>query len=110
MYHYRAVLQGLSKFVDEDLVPKMTGLQRWIFGTGAGIALSKGDEMFHQYKDMPILHTLGLIEDEKINVTCIYHELLTQAEKGPIHIDVPMLGTITLDKSDVEKMYRYIID
>lgn len=110
MYHYKTVLRGLSKFVDEDLVPKMTGLQRWIFGTGAGIALSKGDEMFHQYKDMPILHTLALIEGEQINVTCIYRELLNQAEKGPIHVEIPMLGTITLDKSDVEKMYRYIID
>jgi hypothetical protein len=110
MYHYKTVLHGLSKFVDEDLIPKMSGLQRWIFGTGAGIALSKGDEMFHQYKNMPILHTLGLIEEDKINVTCIYKELLSQAEHGPIHVEIPMLGTITLDKTDVEKMYRYIID
>jgi hypothetical protein len=110
MYHYKTVLHGLSKFVDEDLIPKMSGLQRWIFGTGAGIALSKGDEMFHQYKNMPILHTLGLIEEDKINVTCIYKELLGQAEHGPIHVEIPMLGTITLDKTDVEKMYRYIID
>ena len=34
----------------------------------------------------------------------------TQAEHEPVNIEVPMLGTITLDKSDVEKMYRYIME
>ena len=34
----------------------------------------------------------------------------TQAEHEPVNIEVPMLGTITLDKSDVEKMYGYIME
>ncbi len=110
MYHYRSVIEGLTKFVDHELTPKMTGLNKWVFGTGAGIVANKGEHVFHALKDIPLLHTLELIEEENINVTCIYKELLRQAEKGPIHIEIPMIGTITLDKTDVEKMYRYIIE
>lgn len=109
MYHYKTVLHGLVKFVDEELVPKMTGLNKWLFGTGAGIIANKGEHVFHALKDIELLHTLELIDEEKINVTCIYKELLRQAEKGEIHIEIPMIGTIKLDHSDVEKMYRYIL-
>ena len=108
MYHYRNVINGLTKFVDHELTPKMTGLNKWLFGTGAGIIASKGEHVFHSLKDNPLLHTLELIEEENINGTCIYKELLRQAEHGPIHIDIPMIGTVTLDKSDVEKCYEAV--
>lgn len=110
MYNYDTVIHGLVKFVDEELVPKMTGLNKWLFGTCAGIVASKGEHVFHALKDIELLHTLELIHEDQINVTCIYKELLRQAQKGEIHIDIPMIGTIKLNHQDVEKMYRYIIE
>ena len=110
MYHYKQVIEGLVKFVDEELVKKMTGLNRWLIGTGAGIVGNKAEKVFHSLKDIGLLHTLELIDDDNVNIHCIYTELLKQAAHGPIHIEIPMLGTITLSKSDVEKMYRYIIE
>ncbi len=110
MYSYHAVTEGVLKFVDHDLLPKMTGLQKWLFGTGAGIMANKSEKIFEDLKHNSLIKTLELIEDDKVNVTCIYKELLKQAEKGPIHIDIPMLGIVSLDRSDVEKIYRYIIE
>ena len=110
MYHYKNVIDGLVAFVDNELVPKMTGLNKWLFGTGAGIVASKGEHVFNALKHNEILHTLDLIKDDKVNVECIYKELLRQAEKGGIEIEIPMVGVIKLDHSDVEKMYRYILD
>ena len=110
MYHYKQVIDGLVQFVDRELVTKMTGLNRWLFGTGAGIVGSKAEKVFHNLKEISLLQTLELIEDDNINIHCIYTELLKQAAHGPIHIEISMLGTITLDKTDVEKMYHYIIE
>lgn len=110
MYHYNTVMKGLARFIDEELIPKMSGLNKWVFGTGAGIALSKAEKIYHSLKDIELLNTLEILHEDKVNVTCIYQELLKQAEKGPIHVEIPMLGTITLDKHDVENLYRHIID
>lgn len=110
MYHYRTVIEGLVEFVDHELVPKMTGLNKWIFGTGAGIVASKGEHIFHSLKEVPLLHTLDLIDGDMVNVECLYKELLRQADKGGVEVEIPMIGTIKLDKSDVEKLYRYILD
>ena len=110
MYHYKEVIEGLVKFVDHELVPKMTGLNKWLFGTGAGIVASKGEHVFNALKDIELLEILEIIEDEKINVECIYRELIRQADKGHVEIEIPMVGTIKLDRSDVDKMYRYIME
>jgi hypothetical protein len=110
MYEYRTVVNGILEFIDKDLLPKMSGLQKWLFGTGAGIMANKSEHLFEELKHNSLIKTLGLIEDSKVDVTCIYKELLKQAEHGAIHIEIPMLGTVTLDRSDVDKIYRYIIE
>lgn len=110
MYEYKTVVKGVLKFIDEDLLPKMHGLNRWLFGTGAGIMAHKSENIFEELKHNPLIKALDLIEDSRIDVTCIYKELSKQAEHGPIHIEVPMLGTVSLDKTDVDKIYRYIIE
>lgn len=110
MYDYNTVLKGLVKFVDCELVPKMTGLSKWVIGTGAGIIASKGAAVFESLKKNELLHQLELIEDSKINVSLLYKELIRQAEHGAIQIDIPMVGVITLDRKDVDQMYRYIIE
>ena len=111
MYSYDTVIHGVIKFIDEDLLPKMDGLKRWVFGTAAGIMAEKSRHIFDKLKHNELIKSLELIdENDHIDVACIYKELLKQAVHGPIEIDVPMLGVITLDKTDVEKLYRYILD
>ena len=110
MYHYRQVIHGLVRFVDDELVPKMHGLNKWLFGTVAGIVASKGERVFHALRDIELMHTLDIIEGENMNVDCIYKELIRQAEKGEIVIEIPMIGDIKLDHKDVEKLYKFIIE
>lgn len=110
MYESHQVIEGLTKFVDHELVPKMHGLNKWLFGTGAGIVASKSEKVFELIKDNGILKALDIIDSNKINVSCLYKELSKQAEHGPIDVEIPMIGTIKLDKTDVDKIYRYIIE
>jgi hypothetical protein len=109
MYHYEHVLKALVRFIDEEILTKMDGLQRWVLGTGAGIAANKGAKIFHSLKDHSLLKALDLVEDDDINVDLIYEELIKQASTSPITIDIPMVGLIKLNRSDVEKLYQMII-
>lgn len=110
MYEYRTVIEGITKFIDEDLLPKIHGLNKWLIGTAAGIMANKSEELFKELEHNTLIKSLGIMKDSKIDVSCIYKELVKQAEMGPIHIEIPMLGTVTLSRSDVDKMYRYIIE
>jgi hypothetical protein len=52
---------------------------------------------------------LNIIDkDDKIDVDKIYREMKKQAMKSAITFDVPMIGAITLNEQDVEKIYEFI--
>lgn len=110
MVSFDKVQRGVAKYLDEELTAKLSGWQKWVFGAGAAMFISNSAEMVDRYKDNEIVKALGLIgPDRSIDVEKAYMALKAQAAKGPITIDAPMLGGVTLDASDVEKLYRCIM-
>lgn len=109
MYEYSKVLNGITTYIDREIVDKINGWQKWVVGSGIGIAMSNSTNVFNELKKNQVVKMLGVIDkDDKIDVEKIYKELKKQARKGAITFDVPLVGTITLNEQDVEKLYQYI--
>ena len=108
MYEYNEVINGIATFVDEEIINNINGWQKWILGSGIGIALSDSENLFNQIKDNEIIKTLKIVDGNKINVDKIYKELKKQAKKSSITINIPMIGNLTLKEQDVEKLYQMI--
>ena len=109
MVTYNQVVNGMTKYIDQEIINKIQGWQRWALGAGAGIMMNKGTNMFNAFKAHPVVKMLEVIDDNgMIDIDTIYTELRKQAEKGSATFDAPMIGTITLTKDDVDKLYRFI--
>jgi DNA-binding transcriptional regulator LsrR (DeoR family) len=109
MYDYNKVINGVAKYIDDEIVNKITGWQRWVVGSGVGIALSNATNVFNQLKNNEFVKMLGVIDEkDRIDVDKIYKELKKQAQKGAITFNAPMIGAITLNEQDVEKVYGFI--
>lgn len=108
MYEYNRVINAIAKFVDEEILTGIDGWQKWLLGSGIGIALSDGEEVFHQLKNNEAVKLLKLVDGDKINVTKIHKELKKQAHNTPITLTIPMIGTLTLKEEDVDKVYELI--
>ena len=109
MVTYNQVVNGVAKYIDQEIINKIQGWQRWALGAGAGIMMNKGTNMFKAFKAHPVVKMLEVIDDnDMIDIDTIYAELRKQAEKGSATFDAPMIGTITLTKDDVDKLYRLI--
>ena len=109
MYEYSKVLNGITTYIDREIVDKINGWQKWVVGSGIGIAMSNSTNVFNELKKNQVIKMLGVIDkDDKIDVEKIYKELKKQAKKGAITFDVPLVGAITLNEQDVDKMYQYI--
>ena len=109
MYEYSKVLNGITTYIDREIVDKINGWQKWVVGSGIGIAMSNSTNVFNELKKSPVVKMLGVIDkDDKIDVEKIYKELKKQAKKGAITFDVPLVGTMTLNEQDVDKLYQYI--
>ena len=108
MYEYNKVMEAIAKFVDEEILTNINGWQKWILGSGVGIALSDSEELFNNLKNNELIKMLKIIDQDKINVDKIYKELKKQAKKSSISFNIPMLGTLTLKEEDVDKLYKMI--
>lgn len=109
MYEYSQVINGIVAYIDEEIISKILGWKKWIAGSAVGIALSNATEIFNNVKENEYIKLLDIIDkDNRINVDKIYKEMKKQAKKGAITFDVPVLGALTLNEQDVEKIYNCI--
>lgn len=104
------VQQGLSRYVENELTSKMTGAQKWIFGVGAELYLANISSIYNKLKVHPMVDALGIIDkQDQIDIDKLYNALLHQADLGAMTVDIPMAGSFTFNRNDVENLYRYII-
>lgn len=104
------IQQGLSRYVSNELTSKMTGAQKWIFGAGAELYLANIGGIFNTLKTHPMVKALGIIdEQDQVDIDKLYNALLHQADLGAMTVDIPMAGSFTFNRNDVENLYRYII-
>ena len=72
MYNLGQVVRGISEYLDNEIVYKISGWQRWVVGAGLGVSLNRSTEIFNELKKNEIVKTLGLIDnDDKIDVDTI---------------------------------------
>lgn len=111
MYSYDKVINGLSKYIDNEIVSKLPGWKKWILGTGMGMALSNSNNIYEQLKNNEFIKMLNIIDSNgNVNVEALYKELKKQAQKGSATIEFPMIGAFMLNEQDIDKLYNFIIN
>lgn len=109
MYEYYKVINGIVKYIDNEIINKISGWKKWIVGSVMTISMSNTTELFNQLKTNDFVKGLGLIDDkDRVNVDAIYNAVKKQASKSSVTFDVPMLGALTLNEYDVDKIYELI--
>lgn len=108
MYEYNKVINGIATFIDEEILTSINGWQKWVLGSGIGIALSDAEELFNSLKSNELIKMLKIVDGDKVNVDKIYKELKKQAKKSSITFNIPMIGTLTLKEEDVDKLKEII--
>ena len=109
MINYETFINGVVKFIDNEITPQMTGFKKLAFGVGSGIMLKKGDNMFNMIKDNKFIHALGILDNQNnIDIDMLKQEIESKMGDEKYSIEVPMIGTITLNRGDLEKLYRYM--
>ena len=110
MVHKSKVLNGLVGYVDDEIVAKMNGSWKaWVIGGAAGLVAARADRLFGELAGNPMVTALGLIDGENVDIDAIYAELLKQAKRGSMTLDVPLVGPVTFSVGDVESLYRHIM-
>ena len=109
MYHLSQIINGIQQYAESEIIHKINGWQKWVIATGISLMLEKSTHIFNSLRSNELVKMLGLIdEDDRIDVDAIYKELKKQAEKGPMTLELPLLGVMTFTSIDVDKLYSAI--
>lgn len=100
---------GVADYVDNELCSKLSDYRKWLLPFLTGMYLNKIDEFIHTNEDH--LKKMGCItDDHMIDIGEIYGKLYDIAEhNGSISQSIPVIGEITFNYDDVNKLYRSII-
>lgn len=103
------IQNGVAKYLDEEFINKLDGWQKWVFGAFSTMALLRIDELFLKVKNNEFVKLLNVIDEyDYIDLESLFEQFSKQAQKGAITFSLPMIGKVTLNSVDVEKIYRYI--
>ena len=110
MVNLAQVQLGVEKYIENEIIAKIVDWRKWVVGVGVSMALSRSTEIFNQIKDHPAVKAMGVIDDnDMIDIDKLHAEFAKQAQRGAITFDVPLMGALTLNAADVDKLYSYIV-
>ena len=104
------IQNGMTKYIDEEMLPNMPGWQRWVFGAAAVMMLNNLPATMERLRNHEIVKMMNVIDDSgEVDVPKIYQAVKHQSAKGPVTVDIPGMGSVKLNDGDVDKIYKRIM-
>lgn len=104
------VKRGAARYLDEEFTAKLNGWKKWAVGAGGAMMLENLDTVFATVKENPAVRALGVLDEAgNVDIDRVYSYVLREAQKGPVTFTAPVIGPVTLNERDVEKLYTCIV-
>lgn len=108
MVTVKQVQSGIVRYVDSDLLPHLDGMKKIGLGIYMGLASENIGAAIQKYKGHPAVAMLNVVtEDGMVDIDKVYAVAKPMFDQKQ-SIDLPLIGRVTFDGNDVEKLYRYI--
>lgn len=103
---FKQVKEGLLNYIHNEIVNKAEGPMKFVIYTGVALFTPKLDEMFHQYKNHPVIKATGIIKDnDEIEMATLYRAMKDAIKK----VERFEFMGIIFNEQDVDVLYRHII-
>lgn len=111
MYTSEQVLNGIVKYIDNEVLTKLDTKGKIFLGTGITIAMKNSSEVLSRVQNNEIVKTLGIVDENgQFDVELVAEHLKANASKyGKLQFNVPVVGTLTFTPEDVDRIKEYII-
>lgn len=107
MYKYETVKFGVLNYIEKEMLSKITDWRKWAIGGIVVLGSAQIDTMYSA--NIPLLEKMGIVIDGEIDLETLYKTLKETAEKqGSIKQNIPLLGEIGFDTSDIDVLYETI--
>lgn len=96
---------GISNYLDREIMPHLPPIKALAAGTAAALYMRQLPALIDK---IPV--SMGVTDDSgNIDIDAI-RDVLSAKITDTVPVDIPMIGRMTFDKSEVDKLYRYIME
>lgn len=113
MVSVNKIESGVARFLDAELVGKMPdgGVQKILAGTAISLLIKKSGNMIKALQQNPVIQMMEIFDaDGNVDVDSLTEELIKNFPDIGLKVDLPMIGTVTFHKEDINKLYSYITE
>lgn len=110
MYTSEQVLNGVVKYIDNEVLTKLDTKGKIFLGTGITIALKNSQNLLQKIQNNEIVKALGIVDESgQYDIDLLAEHLKANAQKyGKLQFNVPVVGTLTFSAEDVDRIKEYI--
>ena len=108
MVSMEKVQKGIAVFIDQELIPSLTGWDKILVGGSAGVAVAKLPKIIQQY---PIVSALDIYDknNNQMDIDTLYQSVVPYLGNELLPLRIPVLGiTMKVGKQQIDALYRYI--
>lgn len=108
MVSMEKVQKGIAVFIDQELIPSLTGWDKILVGGSAGVAVAKLPKIIEQY---PIVSALDIYDknNNQMDIDTLYQSVVPYLGNELLPLRIPVLGiTMKVGKQQIDALYRYI--
>lgn len=110
MVTLQRVREGVLSYIDNEVLPKMSGTGRVLVAVYAALAADRVVDVVQEWMKLPAIQVLGLCgENGMVDAERLRGCLLDKMGQEKIDLNIPMVGRMTFNREDVEKLFRYIL-
>lgn len=105
--------QGAKRYVDNHFIPSLPdgGFQKVLVATGAAILVSRMSDMLKHWAHNDTMRMLGVVDhDGNFDLDIIKTEMMKHMSDEGMPLEIPMIGTLTFKREDIERLYRCITE
>lgn len=102
------VAAGVLRYVDCEVCPHVPGFKSVALAAVAALYAQKIPVIFDRLQAHPAVAILDVISaDGMVDVDALYNAFAPKISQ-PVQLNVPFIGQISIDRAEIDKMYRYI--
>lgn len=104
------IQSGVTRYLDTEIVPKLSGVNKWLVAAVASAYVSDAPALLRKLNGNKAIAALNLIDEAgNVDVEKIYQSLKPAAAKYSAPVTLPVVGTLTFTEQDVDSLYTHIM-
>lgn len=103
--------QGIIRFVEREVAPSLSMLEKVVVGGALNLISGKLPEVIGKYADNKFFSALDLYDKERgtIDIDALYNAIIPYIGVDPIPIEIPYVKLLLkFTRREVDSLYRYI--